>query len=106
MSSKNHSSLAAVILGCSVLVGTAAFAAENSSSYQVKPSDAQISQQVMQKLEREMPDSLVGLQVQTRDGVVTLSGRADTGLAKQEAWEIARHVPGVMDVKDHLQLQM
>lgn len=106
MSSKTGSRLTAVILGCAVFAagGTIAFAAADSSGS--APSDSQITKQVEQKLNRDLPNSVWNLQVQTRDGVVTLSGRADTGLTEQKALQDARKVPGVADVRDNLSVQM
>ncbi len=108
MSIKKGSNVVAVILGSSMLAAgtTVALAAANTGSPETKASDAQISQQVKQKLTRDMPGSLVGLQVQTQDGVVTLSGRADTGLSELKALQDARRVPGVTDVKNHLKVTM
>ncbi len=77
-----------------------------ASEIQPTRSDAQITDQVMRKLTREMPDSFVGLRVNTDNGIVTLSGRADTGLTKMKAVQDARRVPGVTEVKDHLRLSM
>ncbi len=106
MSDRKGTSLLAVILGCSMLAAgtTVSFAANGSSA--PRPSDSEITQQVMQKLTREMPDKFVGLKVETQDGVVTLSGRADTGLSKLKAEQDARQVRGVTDVKDNLRVTM
>ena len=95
-----------VILGCSMLAAgtTVAFAASDTS--EPSSSDAQISHQVIRKLIHEMPDSFVGLTVETQNGVVTLTGRADTGLSKLKAEQDARQVPGVTDVKDDLHITM
>lgn len=106
MSNRTSSNLLAVILGCSMLAAgtTVTFAASDTN--QPTQSDSQITHQVMRKLTREMPDSFVGLTVQTANGVVTLSGRADTGLSKLKAEQDARQVPGVTQVKDHLRISM
>lgn len=106
MSDRKVTNFIAVILGCSMLAAgtTAAFAASDTS--QPTRSDSQITHRVMTDLTRQMPDSFVGLKVETRDGVVTLSGRADTGISKLRAEQAARRVPGVTDVKDHLRIAM
>ncbi|HEY2591364.1 MAG TPA: BON domain-containing protein [Steroidobacteraceae bacterium] len=106
MSTRNGTNILAVILGCSMLAAgtTVSFAASNSS--EATPSDAQISQQVLDKLTREMPEKFVGLTVETQDGVVTLSGRVDTGLSKRKAEDSARKVHGVTDVKDDLRVNL
>ena len=106
MSDRKGSTLLAVILGCSMLaVGTSVtIAADNAS--EATPSDTQITQAVMQKLTHEMPEKFVGLKVETQDGVVTLSGRADTGLSKLKAEQDAREVHGVTSVKNDLRVSM
>ncbi|HXS28849.1 MAG TPA: BON domain-containing protein [Steroidobacteraceae bacterium] len=104
MSDRRGTNLLAVILGCSLLAAgtTVTFAAADSS--EPTQSDTQITQQVMHKLTHEMRGSFVGLTVATQNGVVTLSGRADTGIAKLRAEQAARQVPGVTDVKDQLRI--
>lgn len=46
--------------------------------------------------------SAMGINVETREGVVTLKGRAPTQAAKQRAEEIARHVQDVRSVRNEL----
>ena len=106
MSDRKGTNLLAVILGCSMLAAgtTVAFAASDSSTR--GPSDSEISNQVLNKLTREMPENITGLKVETQDGVVTLSGRAHTELSKLRAVQDARRVPGVTGVKDDLRLAM
>lgn len=104
--SRMGNNLLAAVLGCSMLAAGTAVAFAASDTTQPAPSDAQLSHRVMQKLTRELPDSFVGLQVQSNNGVVTLSGRADTGLSKLKAEQDARRVPGVTEVKDHLRIMM
>jgi hypothetical protein len=103
-SSRKGFRVAAAILGCSALAAgtTAAFAAADTPAQ----SDAQITQEVQQKLQKALPRSLQSIQVQTKDGVVTLSGRADTGLTELKALQVAKKVPGVADVKNHLRVLM
>lgn len=104
--SKTGNHLLAAVLSCSMLAAGTSVAFATSNTTQPASSDAQISQQVLKKLTREMPDSLVGLRVQTENGVVTLSGRAETGISKLRAVQNARRVPGVTEVKDHLRIPM
>ncbi|MGH8219962.1 MAG: BON domain-containing protein [Steroidobacteraceae bacterium] len=106
MSDRKVTNFIAVILGCSMLAAgtTAAFAASDTS--QPTRSDVQITHRVMTDLTRQMPDSFVGLKVETQNGIVTLSGRADTGISKLKAEQAARRVSGVTDVKDHLRIAM
>jgi len=102
MSDRKGSNLLAVIIGsCMLAAGTTVtFAAEAT------PSDTEITQAVMQKLTHEMPEKFVGLKVETQDGVVTLSGRADTGLSKLKAEQDAREVHGVTSVKNNMRVSM
>lgn len=104
MSSRKGFRLAAAILGCSALAAgtTTALAAADVPTR----SDAQITHEVQQKLQKVLPSSLRSIQVQTKDGVVTLSGRADTGLTELKALQVAKKVPGVADVKNHLRIMM
>ena len=102
MSRKGTNLLAVIILASSAAGTAVAFAAADTN--QPAPSDSQISQQVVQKLTREMPDSFVDLHVQTENGVVTLSGRADTATSKIRAEQDVRQVHGVTGVKDDLQI--
>ncbi|MGH8261459.1 MAG: BON domain-containing protein [Steroidobacteraceae bacterium] len=108
MSSKKGFTLAAVVMGCAAFAAgtTVAFAAANSNGDESTRSDSQITHEVQQKLEHDLPSALQNLQVQTSDGVVTLSGRADTGLSELKALQEARKVPGVTHVKDRLRVTM
>lgn len=65
-------------------------------------SDAQISDQVSARIAQTEPSLANRLQVSTKDGVVTLSGQAGSGLAVIKALQEARHVPGVVKVENHL----
>ncbi|HTW38446.1 MAG TPA: BON domain-containing protein [Steroidobacteraceae bacterium] len=91
----------AAALGGAVLAGGAAWAASAPSG---ETADARITQQVEHKLSRDFPNSADRMRVSTQDGVVTLSGFADSGLAELQAIKDARAVPGVMHVKDQLQV--
>jgi osmotically-inducible protein OsmY len=102
MSHRNATNLLAGILGCSILAAGTAVSFAADSLNDPSPSDSQITQQVMQKLTREGPQKFAGLKVETQDGVVTLSGRANTELYKLKALQDARQVRGVTDVKDQL----
>jgi hypothetical protein len=66
--------------------------------------DAQITARVKAELAaaRDLPG--VQIDVDTRDGVVTLSGAVRSAAVKARAGEIARTVRGVVDVNDQLTL--
>ena len=93
---------AAAALGCAALAGTSAWATSGAPS--AGASDAHITQQIEHRLSRDFPNSVYRMRVTTQNGVVTLSGLADTGLAEEQALKDARSVPGVMKVQDRLQV--
>lgn len=66
--------------------------------------DAQITQQVKAELAAARDLSGARIDVDTRDGVVTLSGPVRTAAVKARASEIARTVQDVRDVNDQLTL--
>lgn len=66
--------------------------------------DAQITQQVKEQLASARDLSGARIDVDTRDGVVTLSGPVRTAAVKARAAEIARTVQDVRDVNDQLTL--
>jgi len=69
-------------------------------SYQEAQADNQISARVNSALVREHLD----LNVQTRDGVVTLSGRVANSEQARRAIELAQGVPGVTAVRNQLRI--
>ena len=77
----------------------AAPASSNSAA-----KDAQITQQVKAELAAARDLSGARIDVDTRDGVVTLSGPVRTAAVKARAAEIARTVQDVRDVNDQLTL--
>jgi len=66
--------------------------------------DAKITQQVKAELAAARDLSGARIDVDTRDGVVTLSGPVRTAAVKARASEIARTVQDVRDVNDQLTL--
>lgn len=81
-----------------LLAGTASAVAASSAA----ASDAQITDRVAARLAESDPSGASRLQVTTKDGVVTLSGHAGSGLAALKAVQVARHVEGVTKVQDHV----
>jgi len=67
-------------------------------------NDGQITAQVSARLASARDLGNVRIDVDTREGVVTLSGPVATAAAKVRAGEIARSVPGVQQVNDQLTL--
>ncbi len=79
--------------------------AEGGSTVGQKMDDAAITAAVKSKL---MVDSVVGglrIDVDTRDGVVSLSGPVKSQTEKDTAVRIARETSGVKDVQDNLVVQ-
>ena len=66
--------------------------------------DAQITRQVKEELAAARDLSGARIDVDTRDGVVTLSGPVRTAAVKARASEIARTVQDVREVNDQLTL--
>lgn len=85
---------------------TAPQAAQPAAS--AKVDDAQITARVRAELAaaRDLGDADAKIDVDTREGVVTLSGPVQTAAVKARAAEIARTVRGVVDVNDQLTLVM
>ena len=91
-----------VAAGCWALASAATFAA---SSPQPK-SDAEITDQVAAKLAQESPDLAQRVKVTTHDGVVTLSGSAESGELALKALNDAHRVPGVTQVRNRMKVVM
>ena len=51
------------------------------------------------------PSSLTNIDVNTTNGVVTLTGQVETEDIKHRAEEVARAVPGVLRVENNLQVE-
>lgn len=85
----------------SSVAGAARDTAQNAMD---KVDDATITAQVSAGLARDPDLSATRINVDTRDGVVTLKGPAATAAAKQRAETIARGVKGVTSVSNELQV--
>lgn len=66
------------------------------------PDDTSITQAVMQKLQTQPETASEKIDVDTRQGVVTLSGTVKTAEQKDEVLQIARNTQGVQGVEDRL----
>ncbi|MEL7341404.1 MAG: BON domain-containing protein, partial [Bacteroidota bacterium] len=66
--------------------------------------DADISERIEWEFAIQRGVSPTDIDVQTEDGIVTLSGTSSTLLAKKRAIDIAQEVRGVVAVVDHMQL--
>lgn len=65
-------------------------------------SDAAVTASVKAGLVKEPGLSALRIDVDTRDGVVTLNGVADSDEARKRAGELARSTRGVREVRNHL----
>jgi osmotically-inducible protein OsmY len=65
-------------------------------------SDSQISDQVTAAIQRADPNLVLHLAVETKDGVVTLSGQTRSPQNAMKALQTARSVPGVTQVRNRL----
>ena len=70
-----------------------------------KIDDALITTEVKAAIATDKDLSAIKIDVDTHDGVVTLSGPAPTAAAKERASEIARNVKGVNSVNNQLTIK-
>jgi hyperosmotically inducible protein len=66
------------------------------------PDDTSITEAVKQKLQAQPETASENINVDTRQGVVTLSGTVQTAEKKDEVLQIARNTQGVQGVEDQL----
>ncbi len=76
------------------------YAGKGPKGYQ--RSDARIYDEVCELLTDHPMIDAAEMEVQVKDGVVTLKGIAHTRRTKRMAEEVAEHVPGVRDVENQL----
>jgi osmotically-inducible protein OsmY len=97
--------IAALAAGCFTLTAGSAFAMAAAGSQDLARKDARITSEVRQKLTRDLPHSNFHMRVTTTgDGIVVLSGQAETGLSAAAALRDARSTPGVTEVQNQLQV--
>lgn len=70
-----------------------------------KIDDAQITAKVNAGFASDSELSAIRIDVDTRDGVVTLTGPAPTAAAKERATEIAKNIKDVKSVNNQLQVK-
>jgi hyperosmotically inducible protein len=66
--------------------------------------DAWITTKVKSKLAADPQVSAVNVSVETDEGVVTLTGRVKTDVARREAVKLARDTEGVSAVRDLIEV--
>ena len=69
-------------------------------------SDDAIYDQVKRRLANDIVVKGGGLDVEVRDGVVTLAGAVERGIQKEKAEKIAKKVKGVKQVVNNLRVTM
>ena len=92
--SRTKSFLATAVMGCLSLAGIAFADAPVTNS--------QITDRVMGKLTVDDPAVAKRVQVATKDGIVTLTGFANTGMEAQRVLREAESVSGVLKVQNKL----
>ncbi|MFD0667805.1 BON domain-containing protein [Ramlibacter sp. MAHUQ-53] len=87
------------------VMGAGREAREAASAAGARMEDAQITTRVKAGLSADKDLSALRIDVDTREGVVTLSGSAPTAAARARAGEIARNVRDVRSVNNQLQVR-
>jgi hyperosmotically inducible protein len=92
----------AALLGVSAIGFAAADSTDSSSTVGAAISDTVITGEVKTKIAADTRLQGSDVHVQTDNGVVTLTGSANSGTAKDAAEELARNVSGVHSVNNEL----
>lgn len=101
--SKRWAGLAlAALLATGVAAGTAACSSTVPAKVQL--SDAEITAKVKSKLAADPQVAAHNIDVDTNEGIVTLSGRVEDPAQKQEAEKLARATDGVRGVINNLKV--
>lgn len=87
------------------VMGAASGARQATSTVGARVDDAQITAQVKTGLSVDKSLSAGKIDVDTKEGIVTLTGNAPSEEARRRATEIARNVKDVKDVKNQLTLK-
>jgi hyperosmotically inducible periplasmic protein len=95
--------LATVLFLATIVLQTgAAFAADKNKA---PITDDSIRDQVMMRLAGDSDVKGGGINVDVKDGAVTLTGIVDTGKARQKAEKLTKHVKGVKAVTNQLTIR-
>jgi osmotically-inducible protein OsmY len=87
--------------GCAAGVLTGSGRAEPAGHYPTE-SDARITNEINRRLVADPLVDALSVTVETRFGIVTLSGRVADKTAYDRAAQIARDVPGVKELRNNL----
>jgi hyperosmotically inducible protein len=102
----SSSFLAVVFVLATALAACEQMAARNNAPPTARTADdAQITSTVKARLAEERVSTLAQIDVQTRAGVVELSGAVDSTALKDRAGELARKVSGVRQVANNLRVR-
>jgi len=71
-----------------------------------KDNDEAIRQNIIDKLRHDPGIDCLKIEVEVKNGVVTLKGKTDTEKEKQLSEKIARSVEGVTSVENHLHIEV
>jgi hyperosmotically inducible periplasmic protein len=102
-----------VVAGCVTLTSNVYAQASNAmpmasspaaSSGKATPADKQLARDVRKALSKAPNFNVSNVFVKARGGVVTLSGSVPDGPQIQQAADVAKGVPGVTSVSNHLSL--
>jgi hyperosmotically inducible periplasmic protein len=98
-----------VVVGCVMLTSNVYAQASNampmaSSSDKATPADKKLARDVRKALSKAPNFNVSNVFVKARGGVVTLSGSVSDGPQIEQAAEVAKGVPGVASVNNHLTL--
>jgi len=95
--------IAAVVAASSALAAGAAFAKPSAVAVG-RTQDVKITHELRRKLSRDLPGSSMRLHIRTRDGIVTLSGIAESGSSELTALRDAQQIAGVRRVKNRMKI--
>jgi hyperosmotically inducible protein len=94
-----------ILVLASMLVHPAAALAQDRDMARARGGDAALTARVISALTDDTQTKGMQIQVETRNGIVQLSGFVDTVMAQEIALKTARSVPGVREVRNDLDLR-
>jgi osmotically-inducible protein OsmY len=95
-----------LVMALSLSAGLVAGGCNTEQSPRAQVTDAQITTQVKAKLAQDVnATTLTNIDVNTTNGVVTLSGQVESAEVKSKADAIASSAPGVVRLNNNLQVK-
>lgn len=93
-------------LFAALLAGILSAACSTAQSPRRQVQDTTITAEIKSKLVSEVsPSSVVNVEVNTTNGIVTLPGQVENEEIKSRAEQVARSVTGVVGINNHLQVE-